>query len=451
MNSKSLRKLDTIRGRLRGVLFGNGKTTLEEFLPNVGDDEVVHTIDSLSHKHKLVVFRALEPKRKVKILLDLSEYSFQIILPHLAFEEVWELISKAQSDDAADIIQWLDTVIRDRVVERLKKSDPHGLLPLLVFDEHTAGGRMKTEILKYRDTLTVEEARKAVADDPIARRKSNYIYVIDKADHLLGRLSPIKLIQEQADRSLGEIMNSSAAVLTADMDQEEVALVFDEEGAIELPVVNHRGMLLGVITADDIFAVMEEEHGEDVSRMAGVHEDAHIGDPVWLSARRRIPWLAVNMVTALMAATVVSMFQGTISEIVILAAFMPVIAGMGGNAAQQSLAVTIRAIALGEMQHVRVIKVIFKELAVGSMNGFLAGVIVGLLGSVYTGNPAIGAVIVMAMTLNLIAAGLVGVAVPLTMRALKTDPALASTVFVTATTDIFGFFVFLGLATTLLL
>jgi magnesium transporter len=451
MKVRKAKTLASLKGHLKGVLFRDSQTLLAEFLPKVGDDEIVHTIDSLSAKQKLAVFRALPEKRKVKILLDLSEYSFQVLLPRLSFEEIWALVSTAESDDAVDIIQWLDPSDRAKAVARLKKNDPHGLLPLLVFDEQTAGGRMKTEILKFKEDMSVEEARKAVSQDPMARMKSTYIYVVDSSDMLLGRFSLIRLIQSDPKDRLGQIMNDKMTALAADMDQEDAALAFDEEGAIELPVVNYKGKLLGIITADDIFAVMEEEHSEDVIKMAGVHEDAHISDPVWLSARRRIPWLAVNMVTALIAASVISAFQGTIEQLVILAAFMPVIAGMGGNAAQQALAVTVRAIALGELQHLRLVRVVLKEVAVGSLNGFLAGVVVGLLASVFTGNPAIGVVIVLALTLNLIAAGLVGVAVPLTMRALKADPALASTVFVTATTDIFGFFVFLGLSTLLLI
>ncbi|MBU1915743.1 magnesium transporter, partial [Patescibacteria group bacterium] len=373
------------------------------------------------------------------------------IMPRLRFEEIWELIKAAQSDDAADIIQWLDDSMRDRVTERLTRDgDPHGLLPLLVFDEHSAGGRMKTEILRFHEECTVEEARRLIAADSDARRKSHYVYVVDKLDTLLGRFSLIKLLQAAADSRLNQMMNVDIAALPATMDQEDVALIFDEQSAIELPVVNHRQKLLGVITADDIFAVLEEEHGEDVTRLAGVHEDAHITDPIWLSARRRIPWLGINLITALIAAIVVSLFQATLQEMVILAAFMPVVAGLGGNAAQQALAVTIRAIALRELRHLRIMRVVAKEVTVGVMNGFLAGVIIGFLAALWTGDWAFGAVLVIALSINLLLAGFVGVAIPLVMRALKSDPALASTVFVTAATDICGFAIFLGLATVLL-
>ncbi len=441
----------TLGHRLKAALFGGGDDLLLELVPKVGDDELVHTIDQLSVKNKMRVLRALSAKRRVKIILDMSDYSVETVMPQLQFEELIELIDAAQSDDAADIIQWLDKSMRKKITEHLREEgDTHGLLPLLVFDEQSAGGRMKSETLKFCGTRTVEEVRRLISSDAQARQKSHYLYVVDKTDTLLGRLSLIKLVQAEGNKTIVDIMDPKVVALPASMDQEDVAILFDEQSAIELPVISHRNKLLGVITADDIFAVMEEEHSEDVSRMAGVHEDAHISDPIWLSARRRIPWLGVNLITAMLAATVVSFFQGTIERVVILAAFMPVVAGMGGNAAQQSLAVTVRAMAVGEFRHLRIMKVVAKEVLVGTMNGFLAGVIAGLLSAIWTGNPTIGIVIVLAMTVNLFMAGLVGVAVPLTMRAMKADPALASTVFITATTDIFGFFALLGLATILL-
>ncbi|OIO52140.1 magnesium transporter [Candidatus Uhrbacteria bacterium CG_4_10_14_0_8_um_filter_58_22] len=435
---------------LRGALFRHESGLLSELLPEVGDEELAHAVDSLRVRDKLVILRALPVKRRVKVLLELSDWSVRTVLPRLSLEETWSVIMAAESDDAADIIQRLYGPVRERVIARLREDDPHDLLTLSVFAEQSAGGRMKTELLSFRDTLTVDEVRREIVGDPMARQKSNYIYVVSQSGELLGRLSAIRLLQADSKLKLPAIMDTTVIALPAGLDQEEAALAFDEAGAIELPVVNHRGRLLGVITADDIFEVMEEEYGEDVSRLAGMNENAHINDPMWLSASRRMPWLGVNLVTAMLAASVVGLFRGTIEQMVILAVFMPVIAGMGGNAAQQSLAVTIRSIAVGELRHLSLVRVVAKEVLVGAMNGFLAGFVAGLLASIWTGNWAIGAVVTIAMTLNLLMAGFVGVSVPLTMRALKVDPALASTVFVTATTDVFGFFVFLGLATLLL-
>jgi len=442
--------LKEITGRLRDVLFRGEDVLLKELLPKTQDEVIVHAVDSASPADKLRLFRALPLERRTVILFELSDYSLDTVLGALTLHELLEMITVAESDDAVDIIQWLEEGKRNRIIAELRKNDPRGLLPLLVFEEHTAGGRMKTEVLRYRVGQTVEEVRRDLAKEPSGRFKTHFIYVIDPGDVLVGRITPLRLLQVPADAKLGEVMETGVDAVPAYLDQEEVAFLFDEKSAIELPVISTKGRLLGCITADDIFGVMEEEYSEDVSRMAGVHTEAHISDPIWLSARRRMPWLAVNLVTAMVAATVVGMFQDTISRIVILAAFMPIIAGMGGNAAQQALAVTVRAIALGELRHLNTIRVVVKEIFVGVLNGFLAGVVVGLLALLWTGNSALGTVIVLAMTLNLFVAGLVGVAVPVTLKAFRADPALASTVFVTATTDIFGFFAFLSLATLLL-
>ncbi|MFH1046905.1 MAG: magnesium transporter [Patescibacteria group bacterium] len=437
--------------RLKTALFGDGDGLLMELLSKVGDDELVHTVDQLSVKNKLQILRVLPVKRRINVLLDMSDWSFESVLPRLQFEEIWAIVQAAESDDAADIIQWLNPTMRDKVTARLtKEGDLHGLLPLLVFDGRTAGGLMKTEILKFHDIRTVAEARQAITADDDARYKSNYVYVLNANEELVGRISLVKLIQADANSQLQAIMNREITTLSSSQNQEDVAILFDEQSAIELPVVGHRNQLLGVITADDIFSVMEEEHFEDVSHMAGVNENAHISDPIWLSSRRRLPWLGINLVTALMAAGVVSLFRGTIQEMVILAAFMPVVASMGGNAAQQSLAITIRSMAVGEFRHLQILHVVAKETSVGMMNGFLTGVAVGFLASLWTGDWEFGAVLVISMTLNLLAAGFSGVAVPLIMRAVKVDPALSSTIFVTATTDIVGFTVFLGLATLML-
>lgn len=439
-----------IARRMRGVLFRNEDELLKELLPKTGDEELVHIIDSVSVPDKLRLFRGLGPVRQGKVLNELSEYSSDSVLAVLSKDEVRRLIDSAESDFAVDIIQWLAEPMRIRIISDLKKSDPHGLLPLLVFDEETAGGRMKTEILKYQETMTVGDVRKALAKDTRARSKTNYLYIVRKDDTLLGYISPIKLLQVDSGAFLKDIVSTDIEAVPATMDQQDVALAFDEQDAIELPVVNLRNRLLGVITADDIFEVLEEEYAEDVSRLAGVSEDAHITDPILLSARRRIPWLGVNLITATIAASVVSFYSDTISRVVILAAFMPIVAGIGGNAAQQALAITIRAISLGDLHQMNTMRAIAKEVLIGGLNGFLTGSVMGVLAYLWTGNAMIGVVILLAMTLNLLAAGLAAVTVPLTMKALKTDPALASTVFVTATTDIFGFFVFLGLATLML-
>jgi magnesium transporter len=272
------------------------------------------------------------------------------------------------------------------------------------------------------------------------------VYVVDAADVLVGTLPLVRLIQAEPTAKLSEIMNAHYASVAPDVDQEEVVKVFDQHDALEVPVVGPKGRVLGIITADDVFDVMEEEYVEDISRLVGVDEDDHISDPIMTTVRRRLPWLVVNLATAILAASVVGLFEDVIGRIVVLAAFMPIVAGMGGNAATQTLGVVIRAMALGEMHKLNTWIAIWKQVAAGTLNGLANGIIMGVIAYAWTRSLPLALVMLVAMTVNLFVAGLGGVVVPVILRSLKIDPALAATVFVTTMTDVCGFFVFLGLA-----
>lgn len=419
-------------------------------VPEGSDDEIVHAIDGATPRDKRRFFRALSSARRGAIIEKLSEYSQESIFPALSLDELRAMIDGVESDDAVDIIQMLPESQRTKLLTDLRRSDPHGLLPLLVFGEETAGGLMKTEFLHLHATLSVDEARHALAKESGNRTKSHLLYIVDDQGALVGTLTLVRLIQAAPNASLREVMTTTYPSVAPTIDQEQVAQLFDEQNAIEIPVVGLRGKVLGVITADDIFEVMEKEYAEDISRLVGVHEDDRITDPVHLTVRRRLPWLIVNLATAILAAWVVTLFQGTIQRVVILAAYMPIIAGMGGNAATQTLGVVIRAIALGELDHINTARAIIKEVLAGTLNGFVNGVIMGAIAYAWSGNFHLALVILAAMTVNLFIAGLGGVAIPITMKAFRIDPALASTVFVTTLTDCCGFFVFLGLASLML-
>jgi magnesium transporter len=305
---------------------------------------------------------------------------------------------------------------------------------------------MQTELHRFVSTKTVEEVRKAIAAGN-GKPRSNIVYVVDQADALIGTLPLLHLLSLAGTSRLSEVMNTTFVALPATLEQSEVIKAFDEHNAVELPVTSAKGRLLGRITADDVFEVMEKEYAADLAGLAGVGEDDSITDPILLTVRRRLPWLVVNLATAVLAAWVVSRFQDTIQRFVILAAYMPIIAGMGGNAATQTLGVAIRAIALGELHHLNTIRSILKEIAAGALNGFANGLLMAALAMVWTGSLKLAVIIVIALTVNLFVAGLGGVAVPIAMRKMGIDPARSATVFVTTLTDVCGFFVFLGLAT----
>jgi magnesium transporter len=274
-----------------------------------------------------------------------------------------------------------------------------------------------------------------------------YLYVIDARRHLVGVVSLRRLLLVSPPTPLKRIMTTDLISVRVDMDQEEVARQVASYNLLAIPVVDEENKLVGVITVDDVIDVIKDEATEDVYRLAGVSSDDRVFTGPSESLRKRLPWLVINLVTAFAAAFVVSLFQDTISVYTAVAFFMPVVAGMGGNAATQTLTVIVRGIALGELTWSNTRKALLKEAVVGLGNGFACGLIGGLVVWLAQGDPWLGVILGMAMIINMFVAATAGTLIPLSLRALKVDPALASSVFITTLTDVFGFFSFLGLAT----
>jgi magnesium transporter len=281
-----------------------------------------------------------------------------------------------------------------------------------------------------------------------------YLYVVDERNHLVGVLSLRQLLLVAPTTPLKKIMSSDVISVRTDTDQEEVAQIVARYNLLGVPVVDAENKLAGIVTVDDVLDVIREEATEDIYALAGVRSDEHSLSAPARSVRLRLPWLLVNLATATLAASVVHLFEGTIQQVVVLAALMPIVAGMGGNAATQTLAVTVRGLALGEVTWENSRRVLLKEFLVGIANGLINGLVAGLIVCVWFGfstrTAIIGGIIALAMLNNMVIAGIAGTLVPLILKRLKADPAIASTVFVTACTDIGGFFSFLGLATLLI-
>jgi magnesium transporter len=274
-----------------------------------------------------------------------------------------------------------------------------------------------------------------------------YLYVVDERRHLVGVTSLRRLLLVAPETPLKRIMTSDPTSARVDMDQEEVARLVASYNLLAIPVVDEENKLVGVITVDDVIDVIKDEATEDIYRLAGVAGDERAFTPAAESLRKRLPWLGINLVTAFLAASVVALFEGTISQITALAVFMPIVAGMGGNAATQTLTVIVRGIALGEVTWSNSRKALLKEAAVGVGNGVVLGLVAALVAWIARGNPVLGLVLCAAMIINMFVAATAGTLVPLGLRAANIDPALASSVFITTLTDVFGFFSFLGLAT----
>jgi magnesium transporter len=319
--------------------------------------------------------------------------------------------------------------------------------PLLGHPDNTAGGRMTTDFVALNKEWSVEEALTYLRRTKPAAEQVFYLYVVDGEHRLEGVVSLRQLVVAAPDERIGGLMTPDVMSVTASQDQEEVAREIQHYNFIALPVVDDARHLVGVVSVDDLMDVAEEEATEDMYRMVGLAEDESLLRPITRSVAPRLSWLLLNLLTAFAAAGMVATFEDTIQRAAVVAVFMPVIAGMGGNAGIQTITLMVRSIALRDVELGDVRYVLRRELAIGIINGVTVGLLVGVLAYAWKGNVALGVVAGLAMLLNMATAVTVGVLVPVTLKALRLDPALASGVLVTTFTDVLGFFFFLGLAT----
>lgn len=400
----------------------------------------------LEEDRRRILSLLIEAGKAARALLDLDESDLHEILESTDDATLASICSSSAPDDAADLLDNLDNERRTSVLELLGATQSAKLESLLEGEEETAGSLMNIEYLALGEELTVAEAIEAIRQYP--RKESFfYVYCIDNDEHLVGVLSLRSLILASPTVELKDIMVQSVVRTQIDSSPEEVAQLVSKYDLLSVPVVDMQNRLVGVVTVDDVLDVIQEQAEEDLLHLAGVDISERVSTPARESFRTRFPWLAVNLVTAFIAASVVRFFEPTIEKWTALAAFMPIVAGMGGNAGTQTLTVFVRALALGEIDWRGGLRPVYKEMLVGFANGVATGGITGLIVGVWTGQWALAGILVVAMSLNLVIAGLAGGTVPLLLERLGFDPAVASSIFVTLFTDTGGFFLFLGLAT----
>jgi len=361
-------------------------------------------------------------------------------------EEIAKLAQEIPSDDAAALIDYLPEELSAAVLDLMRPKQSGEVENLLEYDEQTAGRIMNPHVFALNEDMTVGES---ITELQMNREVEMvfYLYVVDERTHLVGVTSLRRLLLVSPETPLKRIMATDLISARVDTDQEEVARQVASYNLLAIPVVDEENKLVGVITVDDVIDVIKEEATEDIYRLAGVAGDERAFTPAGESLRKRLPWLGINLITAFLAASVVALFEGTIQQITALAIFMPIVAGMGGNAATQTLTVIVRGIALGELTWSNSRKALIKEAIVGIGNGLVLGLAAAIVVWVARGNPVLGLVLGGAMIINLVVAATAGTLIPLGLRAVNIDPALASSVFITTLTDVFGFFSFLGLAT----
>jgi magnesium transporter len=400
----------------------------------------------IEEDRKRILSLLIETGKAARALLDLDSADLDEIVSSTDDATLAGICSSSAPDDAADMLDVLDDERRQRVLALLGSTQGAKLESLLEGEEETAGSLMNTEFLALNEDLTVGEAIEAIRQYP--RKESFfYVYCVDADGHLVGVLSLRSLILASAAARIKDIMVQSVVRTQIDSRPEEVAQIVSKYDLLSVPVVDLQNRLVGVVTVDDVLDVIQEQAEEDLLHLAGVDISEHVNSPARASFRTRFPWLAINLLTAFLAASVVRAFQGTIEKWAALAAFMPIVAGMGGNAGTQTLTVFVRGLALGEVDWRDGFRPIWKEMAVGFFNGAAIGVATALIVRFWIGDWILAVILFCAMTFNLVIAGVAGGLVPLLLERLGFDPAVSSSIFVTTFTDVAGFFSFLGLAT----
>ncbi|OGQ57792.1 MAG: magnesium transporter, partial [Deltaproteobacteria bacterium RIFCSPLOWO2_02_FULL_53_8] len=417
------------------------------FLSVLHAADIVQILATLEQGKAVELFKYLPPETAAEVLLETDEHLRTLLISSFSSKELIEVVEEMETDDATDIIADLSSTDAKEVLAGIKETDSVALKKLLVYPEDTAGGKMQAELLSVHENVTVQEAIEEIRRTGREMENLSSVFVVDSGGRLTGAVPLNKLIIAGPNVRIKDISVTDAIKVTTDLDQEEVAKIFQKYDLLSVPVVDSNGVLVGRITVDDVVDVIEEEIFEDFFKMAGLNLEARVMDPALRSIRMRLPWLLLNLATAFLAASVVHLFQGTIETLVVLAVLMPVIAGMGGNAATQTVTVVVRGLALGELSMKNARWVIFKEALVGLSNGLMVGIVASVVAYLLGANILVGLLLFLGMTANLIIAGLAGTFIPLTLKRFKIDPAITATVFVTTCTDIGGFFSFLGLAT----
>ncbi|MGL4336199.1 MAG: magnesium transporter [Turicibacter sp.] len=440
------------------MAFELSKSQRKEFLLVASDEvflefiEDTHPVDLLDILHDdeeaaFQIFNRLPEWMLAAIIDEADDEEKYELLTRYSEHKQKEIVQEMSSDELANLVGSLDEEDANKIFEKMTVEDAHDVRQLLSYNPETAGGIMATEFIAIQESLTVKETFKYLQTEGPDAESAYYLFVVDEEERLKGVVSLRELVISPFPTKVNEIMNTNVYSITHDVDQEEVASVFQKYGFLAMPVTDHEEKMIGIVTVDDIMDVIRDEMTEDIHRLAGVAEGERVDGTVFEAVKSRMPWLFVNLATAILASAVVGIFDATIQQVVILATFMPIVAGMGGNAGTQTLTLIVRGIALGEVTFENARRILFKELGVGLITGVSIGLLIGLLSIVWSGKIVFGFVIGAAMVLNMVAATLSGFIVPVILKKLKVDPALASAVFVTTVTDVLGFFFFLGLGT----
>ena len=441
---------ELLKEEIEACITDGNVETCKEIFDNyhaVDIDEVIEDFDSTDLQFFLFM---LDPE-DIAALLENAEDDLQVrIARFYSTKELIDIFSFMTNADVADLLGLLPTIKRKDILNYMKKSESNILKMILSYDDDSAARIMTTEFLSLKQSLTVREALLKIKEIAPTTEIIESIFITDNLHRLQGIVDLREILVAPGFVPLADLVENHPFFVYAEQDQEEAANLIYKYDLKYLPVVNKNEAILGVITSDDIIDVMEEEHNEDILAMGGVSKDEEYDSNFFHSVKSRLPWLVINLFTAFMASAVVSMFESTISQVVALAAAMPIVTGMGGNAGNQALSIVLTSLARDEISLEEDLPLVLKEIGLGLFDGAVIGFFAGIVLYLKYGNFYLGLIIFAAMILNMIIAGIVGFLLPLIFDKLKIDPAISSPIFLTTFTDVCGFFIFLGLASTLL-
>ena len=432
------------------ALASGNRVDLTEVLEPLHPADIADIIEQLNTTDRARFIRLYDTEFYGDILSEIDEHIREEVISELNPDVLAEAVRDLESDDVVDIVEDLEEEQKETILDALEEGDRVAVQSLLSYPEQSAGRLMQREVVMAPEHWSVGMAIDFLRNDANLPEQFYHIVLVDPRLHPVGNVSLGKLMSSKRSVLLREIIEDVFQVIPADQDEADVAYAFNQYHLISAPVVDMENRVVGVITIDDAMVVLDEELEEDIMLLAGIG-DSSVSDTIIETVRGRLPWLAVNLVTAILASIVIAQFEATIAQFVALAILMPIIASMGGNAATQSLTVAVRAIATKDISSTNIGRVIRREVGVGILTGLIFAVSMGLIGVLCFGTAMLGVVIAISMLINLVVANLAGTTIPVILEKLGIDPALASGAFVTTVTDVVGFFAFLSIAGILLL
>ncbi len=430
---------------LRDALDQGTLRTAHRMVNAMHSADIALLLESLPPARREIVWEMVDPELEGDVLVELNENVRAGFIEEMGAEELVAATEGLEVDDLADLLDELPETVTQQLLHSMDQRDRDRLRTVLAYPEDSAGGLMNTDTVSVRADVPIDVVLRYLRMRGELPEGTDSLFVADRRDKYLGSVPLTRLLTEDPGLLVGDCLDVEAPRIDPHTDAHEVSRLFEDRDLVSAAVVSPEGKLLGRITVDDIVDVIREEAEHSVMSMAGLDEEEDVFAPIVPSARRRLVWLGTNILTAFLGAFVVSNFEGTIEKVAVLAALLPVVSSMGGIAGTQTVTLLIRGLALGKVEWANARRLLFKEIAVGGLNGMIVAIAVAAITVVLFGRWQIAAIIAVAMLVNLLAAAAVGVLIPLALRRLRIDPALSSGVILTAFTDCIGFATLLGL------